>query len=377
MKIKQDYIGSQYHQVYFTFSKTDIQEIYQTVIDGYGLANANTKKEKKAIDDLVMRHIETRIIDVELTKLDVIPVHWKRYRYLNDLSMTDALVIICQFCILPAGLQIKLPSQVPNELLKLPIEEATLKAFYEQLFHDFALYQVVPSEEVDLDCLVTYDLMYVKDDFIINKIVDREIENVSTTKKSFSLFLKKTIGDEVVLDEDEGVVVRGKITKITKKVYPPLTDEIVSTFHFLGMKTVEQLHVKLHEILSFSTSVAVLLDFLAEYIYINGDVVIEDAVINHFWADKELPKAKKLRSAYIKDTSKEIIKEYLIWVINSNFSSSDFALQEKVREELEFDKVLFRDFKRLDDYQEYLNRHLMEAKVLQYCIDQNILELPK
>ncbi|MGD9605498.1 MAG: hypothetical protein AB7V00_05030 [Bacilli bacterium] len=377
MKIKQDYVSPGYHQIYFSFSSLEIQNIYEEVISSYQLGNVKNKKTLKQIDELVMKHIENKVIDEEIEKLDVFPVSWKKYRYLNEVSVNQGLVVICQFCVLPPGTEIQLPSKIPSDILKVSLDRDIFDDFTNQLMIKNNLYEEQKQQVITDGCLITYDISYEKDDFTINHIENRQLSYTTTNQKQFKLFLDKHIGDEVILDIDDEVVVKAKITEITKKVFPELTDDIVTNCHFLNTKTVEELTQKVTDIYQFSTIVILLIDFLAEFVMQNGDLVFDETIINHYWDYQEIPKGIKAQANFKRELTKSIIKEYIIAVINLNYPNDDVLLKEKIHEEYEFDKILFMGFNSIEKYQIYMHRHLMETKVLQYCLDQGIVELPK
>lgn len=60
----------------------------------------------------------------------------------------------------------------------------------------------------------------MQDDFLINHLENRSISFTTVNQKQFRLFLNKAIGEEVVLDNDDGVLVKAKITGITEKDIP-------------------------------------------------------------------------------------------------------------------------------------------------------------
>ncbi|MGD9886975.1 MAG: hypothetical protein AB7T03_03310 [Bacilli bacterium] len=377
MKIKQDYVSSSYHQVYFTFTSLEIQNIYQLMMDRHSLNEGKSKKTQRQLDELVMKHIETNIIDEEINKLDVIPISWKKYRYLNDLMINQSLVIICQFCILPEGVEIHFPSKIPSDILKVTLDHELFLDFIKQLLLNNHLYQEEHQDVVTNDCVITYDLSYEKDDFMINHIANRSLNFSYENQKQFLSFLDKRIGDVIILDNEEDVVVKAKITEITKKVFPKLTDELVQKCQFLNTTTVLELTNKVTEIYQFSTIIMLLIDFLAEFIMQNDDLTFDENVLNHYWGQKEMPKSLQKQKSFKRELTKGIIREYLIAVINLNIPDDNSLYKAKIQEEYEFDRVLFEGFNNINDYQAYMDRHLMETKVLQYCLDQGIIELPK
>ena len=78
-------------------------------------------KETKYLLELVMEKIEDGIIDEEISRLDVVPVYGRKFRYLTRISRNNPLLVICQFCILPPDLQLKFPTKIRKKSSKFPM----------------------------------------------------------------------------------------------------------------------------------------------------------------------------------------------------------------------------------------------------------------
>ena len=376
MKIKHDIISPAYHQVYFTFSPAEMQNAYRLVRDMYSLEKPKSKKAQKQLDEMVVEHLEG-LMDEEIANLDVIAVSWKQFRYLCETSPDQGLVVICQFCVLPPGTEIHFPPKIPTELLHVELDQMIFEDFVKQLLTANHFDYDEPQKKVTDRSLVSYDLRYMQDDFLINHLENRSISFTTVNQKQFRLFLNKAIGEEVVLDNDDGVLVKAKITGITEKRYPPLSDKLVAQCRFLNTKTVAELTDKVTEIYRYSTIVMVVVDYLVEFIWQTQVFVPDEFVINHFYDSSKIPTNPKEREVFLQGLNKYVIKEYLLSLMDLNYRVDVQKLIKKIQEEYEFDKTLFFGSKSFEDYPEYLERHLLEAKVFQYCLDKGIVELPK
>lgn len=375
MRIKQDYVSSQYHQIYFTFTASEVNNVFDEVIALYDIKEENTKKQKRYINELVMERIEDIIIEDEITKLDIIPVCGRKYRYLTEINRNKKLLVIVQFCILPEGIQLRFPSKIPSDLFKLPQEIDILKDFTKQILLANEEYDFKETNVVDQKSVVKYTIWYTKDDFVINEIKNQTINIDDVDQPNRLFFLNAKVDDVVVLDEEDGITVKAHIDEIKTKALKKLSNEIVERLNFLNTKTVTEFRQKIRDIFSFSTTVVLLLNYLTEFIMKNDDVIFDEYVINHFMDSEFMPKKKKDVAPYIEDIKKEIIREYIIWIINLNYQDDDVKYMDKIIEEYEFDKILFRNPNRIDSYQNYINRHVFEVRVLEYCIEQKILEI--
>ena len=72
MKIRQDYVSNQFHQVYFTFSAQEMNQIFADVMETHNISEKEAKKQKKYLQELVMEKIEEEIIDEEISRLDIV-----------------------------------------------------------------------------------------------------------------------------------------------------------------------------------------------------------------------------------------------------------------------------------------------------------------
>ena len=105
MLVRENAVSNQYHQVYFTFSISTMNRLFDEVISTMGFTPKEVLKKQKLITKLVMDKIEEEIIEDELDKIDKVPVSSKKYRYLTEISRDNPLLVICQFCILSMDIQ--------------------------------------------------------------------------------------------------------------------------------------------------------------------------------------------------------------------------------------------------------------------------------
>ncbi|MDD4000523.1 MAG: hypothetical protein PHX62_06495 [Bacilli bacterium] len=374
MKIKQDFVSSQFYQVYFTFTPSEINQFYEEVMNVHGISEKEARKQQKYLEELVMEKIEEDVIEEELSRLEIVPICGRKFRYLTKLSRNHPLLVISQFCILPIDLQIKLPTKIPAEIFKISYASDVLKDFTRQILIQNGEYEYKDAEVSKKGSIVKYDIAYVRDDFIISEIEDQEINLDDVEQPDRSLFLNRRVGETLILDEDDSVTVKATIKEIRALTVNRLTNKIVSELKFLNTKTVSEFNEKIKAIFNFSSSVVILLNYLAEFVIQTGDIELDDYVLDFFLENANVPKSKKALDEYIAQIKKEVIKEYIIWVINLNYTDVDNVYMNKILEEYEFEKILFNNPMRIDGYQEFISRHSYEVRVLQYCIDNKIID---
>jgi hypothetical protein len=375
MKIKQDYVSSQFHQIYFTFTAMEMDEIFEEVITVHGISEKEAKKQKKYVEELVMEKIEEDLIEEEINGLEIVPICGKKFRYLTQVSRTNPLLVICQFCILPADIQIKLPTKIPNEIFQITYVPEIVKDFTRQILIQNGEYEYKEAEIAKRGSVVKYDIAYVREDFVISEIEDQEINLDDIEQPDRALFMNTKVGDSIILDEDNSVTVKATVKEIRNLVVKRLTNKVVSNLNFLNTKTVTEFNNKIADIFSFSSRMVILLNYLAEFVIQTGDIRFDDYVINFFLDMDFAPKGKKEQEQYISEVKRDLAKEYIIWVINLNYTDIDSVYMSKIYEEYEFEKILFNNPMRIDGYQDFINRHSYEVRVLQYCIENKIIDL--
>lgn len=374
MIVKENPISSQYHQVYFTFSIATINNIFDEVIKKHGFSRKDQEKKNKQITKLVMEKIEDEIIENELDKIDQVPVCSRKYRYLTEISRDNPLLIICQFCVLSPDIQLRFPPLVPLELLSVPFIDEVVRDFTENILIQNEEFAEVEIDKATKDSIVTYNLSYVQGDFKLSEINDLTID-LSKEEEESILFINCQKNDIINLDESDNVKVIAKVTKIHKMVVKELTDELVKKLNFLNTKTVSEFTQKIVDIFTFSTNSVALINYLTEFVIKSNEIEFDEYVQNHFLDSDLAPKKKSEKNAYMKEVKKELVKEYILMLINLSYSDEEPRFLNNILEEYEFDKILFNSPNRIDSYQEYINKRVFETRVLEYCIDNNIIKL--
>lgn len=372
MLVKENPISKQYHQVYFTFSIMEIDNIFQDIIDLHCFTGKDIKRKIDLITKLVMDKIEEEIIEDELEKLEVVPVLSKKFRYLTEVKRGKPLLVICQFCIISPDIKLAFPPFVPMELLTVPFKDEVLDDFTNKILEKYGEYSYQEQQLADEFSIVTYDLSYVQDNYKLSEIKDVEID-LSSDEEEVELFINAKPGDIITIDNSDKVTVLATVTKIMKKVNNQLTDEIVSKMNFLGTKTVKEFNKKIMDIFSFSTNSLMLIDYLVAFVLKASNFQVDNYVINHFLDHEFAPKKKKEQDSYIQEVIRELVKEYILIVIDYNYEGMEPRFLNWIIEEYEFEKILFDSPARIDSYQEYVNRRIFETRVLEYCIDNNLI----
>jgi len=375
MIVKENPISSQYHQVYFTLSISTVNKVFDDVITERGFTKKEQEKKQKLITKLVMEKIEDDLIEGELEKIEKIPICTRKYRYLTEVKRDNPLLVICQFCVLSPEVKIKFPPIVPLELLQVPFIKDVVQDFTDNILVQNNFFGEEEVMRATNDSIVTYDLSYVQEDFKLSEVSNLTVDLGKQEEESI-LFINCQKDDIINLDESDNVKVIAKVKGIHRMVVQELTDDIVIKINFLNTKTVSEFKKKIEDIFTFSTNSIALINYLTDFNIMAEDIVFDDYVKSHFLDNNVAPKKKKDLDMYFKEIKKELVKEYIIMVINLNYMDEEPRFLNNILEEYEFDKISFNTPTRIDSYQEYITKRIFETRVLEYCIDNGIIKEP-
>lgn len=370
MHIKQDYVSDQFHQMYFEISREEMDDIFAEVYD----ENADlVNSREEFIIEAVKEKIELEIIDDEIEDLDVYIIGPKMIKYLTKVERGKSLMGIAQFCILPDNIDLELPTYIPSKFLDTTIETEDLEKTIEQILLKRGYFKVVPSDEVTNETVVTYDLLYKKDDFLINTIKDQTFD---MTSENFDIdrekFIHKQVNDIVPIDEDE-IKVEAKITKIETKLAMPLTDEIVEKLPFLRVATVEGFKKKIKDTLEFGKLLDIIVYYITEFIIQNKQLVFDHYVTDFYQRFARNLDIADDKVEYTSGIQRMLIIEYLSSIIDMKKENDQIKYIDKVEDEqrlahlLEGEETYFAE--------SFFNRRVQELSILNYCLEEKIIDI--
>lgn len=370
MRIKQDYVSNQFHQIYFEISSVEMEHIYADVCEENGdLVNAH----EEALLEAVKEKIEFEIIEDEIEDLDVYIVGPKMIKYLTKIEKGKSLIGIAQFCILPEDIDIELPTYIPNQFLNIVIEEEDIEKTIRQILLKQGYFQVIPSLVVTNDAEITYDLSYRKEDFLINTIqnqtFDMASKNLDIDKEKF---LGKRMNDIILIDEDE-IRVEAKITKIEIKIATPITEKIVKDLHLYRTTTIEGFRKKIKEALEFGKLLDIIVYYITEFIMQNKQLVFDQYIMDFYQRFAHKLDIASNSDEYILGVQRMLIIEYLSSIIDMKKESEQIEHINKVKEEQALIRLL--DGEEAYFEESFLSRRVRELKILNYCLEEKIIDI--
>jgi hypothetical protein len=370
MRIKQDYVSDQFHQIYFEISSVEMDNIFADVYE----ENADlVNSREELLIEAVKEKIEFEIVADEIESLDVYIIGPKMVKYLTKIEKGRSLLGIAQFCILPDNVDLELPTYVPTKFLKITVTNEDVTKTINQILLKQGYFQTISDNEVTRDAVVTYNLLYKKEDFLINTIKDQTFD---MTSENFDIdgekFVGKHVGDIIDLDEDE-IKVEAKITKIEIKEVMPITEEIVKKLHFSRVASIEGFHKKVKDTLEFGKLLDVIVYYLTEFIIQNKQLTFDNYVTDFYQRFAHNLDLTSDKVEYTLGVQRMLIIEYLSSIIDMKNDNDRVKHINKVEDEqilahlLDGDEIYFEE--------SFFDRRVQELKILNYCLEEKIIDI--
>jgi len=370
MRIKQDYVSDQFHQIYFEISSVEMDHIFADVYE----ENADLiNSREEFLMEAVKEKIEFEIIADEIESLDVYIIGPKMVKYLTKIEKGRSLLGIAQFCILPDNVDLELPTYVPTKFLKITVTNEDVTNTMNQILLKQGYFQTVSDDEVTRNAVITYNLLYKKGDFLINTIQDQTFD---MTSESFDIdgekFVGRRVGDIIVLDEDE-IKVEAKITKIEIKEVIPITEEIVKKLHFSRVTSVEGFYKKIKDTLEFGKLLDVIVYYLTEFIIQNKQLTFDDYVTDFYQRFAHNLDLTSDKVEYTLGVQRMLIIEYLSSIIDMKNDNERVKHINKVEDEQILAHLL--DGEEIYFEESFFDRRVQELKILNYCLEEKIIDI--
>ena len=367
MRTKWDFINDQYCQMYFSFSKEEVNKFFEEIFDEYGyLANTIEAKEE------VKNKIDYEILEDKIEESGVIIIGPRSTKIMTNIEMDKPIMGITQMCILPDDINVSLPTFIPEDLYKFEIDDNTVGNFAREILIENNLYTLENVSRVLEDSIITYDLCYTSDDILIKKVENQKFYMENDEDFDSAIFKNKKIGNEVVLDKGE-VVTIAKITKIEKKVPFELNNETVSKIKFGNIKTKETFLKKIKNTLEFQKDIQISMFYIIEAILNSNQFEFSDVVIRHFLNPiKNIDEHNK--ESLVQNIKRMLITEYLIKIVE--LKTDDENLSDEVNKKMnDLSKLIFlADGRKSQSFTRTLfEDQIRQVKLLEYCKEAGLV----
>lgn len=372
MRLKQDYVSSQFHQLYFELSPKEVNEIFEEVAD----ENSNlTDQNSIEFIEKVKDKIEYETIQIQINELDVYMIGPKMITYLTDVKKDNIVLGIAKFCILPEELNIELPTYIPSSFIETNVtKEQTLSTINKILIcNDY--YDLIEVSEVDETSVITYDLCYTNNGTVLNKIENQTFDMSEVTDENVDIdplkFEKKKKDDIVILDNEE-VKVEARIKKIEKKVAKELTDEIVKNLKFLRVTTATGFEKKINEIYKFGKTLDLLVYYVTEFIIQNKQIEFDSYVVDFYQKYASQCNLPTDNIDYDSGIKRMLIIEYLSAIIDAKYEDENIMHVGKIYDEQALAQLLDGSDLFFDDA--FFDHRMEELKIFNYCENEKIID---
>ena len=367
MRTKLDFVNDQFCQMYFSFSKDEVNKLFEQVFDEFGyLDNSLDAREE------VKNKIDFDILEDKMEESEIVIIGPRSTKFMTSIEKNKPIMGITQMCILPEDINISLPTFIPEELYKFEIDDNTVDNFVREILIENNLYRLENVARVLEDSIITYDLCYTSDDLLIKKVENQKFDMENDDDFDSAIFKNKKIGNEVVLDKGE-VVTIAKITKIEKKVPFELNNEIVGKIKFGAIKTKESFLKRIKNTLEFQKDIQISIFYIIEAILNSNQFDFSDIVLNHFLKPiKNIEEHNK--DSLVQNIKRMLITEYLIKIVE--LKTDDEDLSDEVNKKMnDLSKLIFlADGRKSQSFTRTLfEDQIRQVKLLEYCKEAGLI----
>lgn len=359
MKYKFEYVNDQFCQMYFSFSVKEVNELFIE-------AKEDNIVNDEDILDYIKSKIDEDILEDKLDELEIITIGPRLTNFMTDIKAGKPLMGITRCCVLPEDINLSLPTEIPEAMYNFQIDDETIETLIHSLLISNNLYEIKDVDVVSDDCIVTYDLCYMKDDLILNKIENQTTDTDTDIDIDFNKFKNKKVNGKITIDKDEVNTV-AIIKKIEKKVPYELTNEVVSKLRFGSIKTKKGLFDKVRSVLEFQKDIQTAVFYIVESIHSTNQINFEDNVIEFFL--KGLPEIEANNKKEIIDNIKRmLITEILIKVIELKTDDEDIS-PELYKKLDDLSKLIFiADGRKSQSLlRDMFDDQIRQLKLLEFC----------
>lgn len=215
MIVKSHIDSSNLCRIYFCISTQELTE--------REFPDDNPLLKEKFLEKYNRADIEAIITTNYLAKKKNKALSLKKLNFFTSGVKTDYYIGVMTAYLIPDDVKIAIPTTISQEVAdKLLYVSKSMKSNFQKKLIECGLCYNKKVDVVSDYSTITYDLHYQKDDIVINTIKDQTFDMSNDEDINREIFLKAHVGDKIVVDEDEIVVV-AEITKIRDKI--PYSDE--------------------------------------------------------------------------------------------------------------------------------------------------------
>ena len=291
---------------HFSLSYKEAMHIYQETKEDFD-------GDLSLTEEYLKDFIDEQYLNDELIARNLICVGKKEIKFLNKLIKDKPFMGIARFLVIPETVNLALPLSLPLRIKKeVQQEQEKAMSQFKIAMMDNNYVDLVETDTVDSDCVITYDLRFMIDGNVVSTYEDQLLAMYLETDFDTSRFLGAKVNDAVVVSEADGVITDFLIKKIEKKVpYDENTDR--DTYHDLGFESYQDLVDRFTEAYCHQLKVNKYIDYCVDFVYENSNLEINQNVIDFYNRKEFLIYSDLLSKAESKALKEEILKKCYIF----------------------------------------------------------------
>lgn len=291
---------------HFSLNYKEAMHIYQETKEDFA-------GDLSLTEEYLKDFIDEQYLNDELVARNLICVGKKEIKFLSKLIKDKPFMGVARFLVIPETVNLALPLSLPLRIKK-EVQQEKEKAMsqFKIAMMENNYVDIVETDTVDCDCVVTYDLRFMIDGKVVSTYEDQLLAMYLDTDIDKSRFLGTKINDAVVVSDADGVITDFLIKKIEKKV-PYDENTANDVYQALGFENYQDLVNRFTKSFYNQLKVNKYIDYCVDFVYENSNLEINQNVIDFYNRKEFLIYSDLLNKKESKTIKEEILKKCYIF----------------------------------------------------------------
>lgn len=382
METKLIKVNEQYYQLYSTFSKSEMKDMFDNVLD---MTNEKNKFDdlsqtrKAGIVSLVKERIESVEILNEVTNSDIPFMSEMIHLYRGQVRPDLPLFVISKMCAIVDELDIELPDS-PIDMRKYRVPLKLVNGAIERILIHFNQYKEEFSSSVN-ESTKKIILRVVKADKIEDRIIYHKQEDKLDFSKLYGYKVNEFLPEDVTTKLG---YIEAQIQDIIVYKVNEITDEIAKRMSFLGTYTKKDFLHKTRTLIVQSEKRTQAVKLLLDMAVDSSNIVLANEVIEHMMQlmanhlqipIKEIKRQMDLdkENAYL-TLKNQIFKKYIIHYATTEYQDMPYQqFYGIIKDEQALHSILGLIPRNLNRYELFYRETMDNLILLQFFINENAI----
>lgn len=346
---------------------------YKEAMHIYQEAEENNDGDTNDVEESFLMKIEKEYLNEILLDRNLISIGEKEIRIISDLKNGQPFIGVARFIVLPEVINLALPMTLPLSLKKEYTNKVNnLKEEFVMRLYDNGYSTFSECDQIEKDCVVTYDLRFLIDGKIVSEYSDQTLEMYKNNEIDLEKFIGAKVNDAVIVSNVDGVITDFLIKKIEKSMPYNETTEI-EKFLEIGYQNYLEMFESFSNSFCYITKVNLYIDYFVDFIYQNSDIEFNNQIIEFYKKREFFVYDKEYDLAQTKEEREEIIKKsYIFDLLLKMVELKGSKLAEVDEYLIEKD---FKDYCLNEDYDEYdFKIYYFKNQIFEYLKQEKVID---